>query len=354
MSDIQVEIYVRSSPLGEVGIHWRNISKLEQPNEEPVVLKERVIVRNDGKQVTINSLINDTKPSLILAQYKNKVLLELTGLDAAEVRSKSMGRKISEIVLWIGDVSPKVECQLRKLAACALLSFWQKESNLLTTIRDSIDFDGLNSFKVDIQQIEQLYTDADTHLDLLLSEVSSRVIDTSKSVWLTPKTIDIESQLYDLINQISQTPLPDTEQPVVVVAEFKKEGGHRRIVYRGNVWNAPETKAQKKTTEPSLKTVPPTEPSIPPQTPTSPSRLTIATLMLGLGILIVVILIAIWIIVQCKIPTPVPTSTPTPAPILKEKPFSKTTSPQSSLQPAHIPVLPDHQPLSSQSLSPNA
>ncbi|MBP5976768.1 hypothetical protein HW132_29590 [Brasilonema sp. CT11] len=358
MSYAQVEIYVRSSPLGEVGIHWRNISKPEQPKEEPVVLKQRVIARDDGKQVTINSLINDTKPSLILARYENKVLVEVTGLDAAENRSKRMGRRISEVVLWVGDATPEVESQLRKLAACILLSFWEKESTFLSKIRSAIDFDGLNDFKANAQQIQQLYTDAATHLDDFLSKISPSVVELGESVWLTPKTIDIESQLYTLVKQISQTSFGETEQPVVVVAEFKKEGDtqsvkppadRQQIVYKGNVWKAPETKTEKKTPVPSPEAVPSAQPILPQK---AVPRRTTRIVIVGM-ILLILILLTTWVIAQPKILPPTPTLTPTTIP--KHKPSSKTTNPQSFLQPANIPVLPDdNQPQSSQSRSPDA
>ncbi|NMF62939.1 hypothetical protein [Brasilonema octagenarum] len=374
MSYNQVEIYVRSSPLGEVGIHWRNISKPEQPKEEPVVLKQRVIARDDGKQVTINSLINDTKPSLILARYENKVLVEVTGLDAAEDRSKRMGRRISEVVLWVGDATPEIESQLRKLAACILLSFWEKESTFLSKIRSAIDFDGLNDFKANAQQIQQLYTDAGTHLDDFLSKISPSVVELGESVWLTPKTIDIESQLYTLVKQISQTSFGETEQPVVVVAEFKKEGDTpplrvsvgaasgigeglsvkppaypQQIVYKGNVWKAPETKTEKKTPVPSPEAVPSAQPILPQK---AVPRRTTRIVIVGM-ILLILILLTTWVIAQPKILPPTPTLTPTPIP--KHKPSSKTTNPQSFLQPANSPVLPDdNQPQSSQSRSPDA
>ncbi|BAY96115.1 hypothetical protein NIES37_00410 [Tolypothrix tenuis PCC 7101] len=331
MSNSQVEIYVRSSPLGEeVGIHWRNISKAEKPNEEPVVLKQRVVARDDGKLVTINALITDTKPSLILARYENKVLLELTGLDAAEHRLKRVNRRISEIVLWVGDETPEVEIQLRKLAACALLSFWQKDSTFLTTIRSAIDFDGLNSFKVNAQQIEQLYTDAGTNLNRLLSEVAANNINTSESIWLTPKTIDIESQLYDLVNQISQTSLPNTEQPVVVVAEFKKEeiGDRQWIIYKGNVWQ------EKKTPVSTPDPVPPLPPPLPPLPPPPPPSLT--SLIVIVRIILILILIAILVLAQPqKALTPVitPIPSPTPTTIPNKKPAINKTSPQSSIHP---------------------
>ena len=328
MSDRKVEIYVRSSPLGEVGIHWRNISKSEQPREEPVVLKERVIARDDGQQVTINSLINDTKPSLILARYQNKLLLELTGLDATEARSNKMGRRISEIVLWVGDASETTESQLRKLAASALLSFWKKESTFLTTIRTSIDFDELNSFKADVQQIEKLYTDPDKDLDNLLSKVSPSVINTSESFWSIPQKIHKESQLYDLVREISETSLPETEQPVVVVAEFKKEGDQQQINYKGNVW------VEKKRPAPIPETVPIPEPAATPE-PVSPPKSRPAILRMLLLILIIVL--AIWLVAQSR------AITPNQKPYQKQ-PSSKISRPQSYLQVAKSPILPKNQP----------
>lgn len=345
MSHSPVEIYVRSSPLGEVGIHWRNISKPEQPKEEPVVLKKRVIERSDGKQVTINSLINDTKPSLILARYENKVLLELTGLDAAEARSKRMGRRISEIVLWVGDDSPEAESQLKKLAACALLGFWSKESTFLTAIRSSIDFDGLNGFKVNSQQIEQLHTDASTHLDRLLSEVSPSVINTSEPVWSTPKTIDAQSQLYDLVNQISQTSLPQTEQPVVVVTEFKKEGDRQQVVYKGNVWvekkRPAPTPEPAKTPEPLPTPEPATTPEpVPTPKPAAKIRLVILRIILA-------ILIALAILLIAQSPALTPTHSPKLTPTL-------TPTPSLNPQPVMTPISPDNQPQSYQIQSPDA
>jgi len=134
MSQTSIEIYVRSSPLGSKGIHWRNISKDGQPIEEPEMLKSRIILKDNGKKATINSLINDTKPSVVLARYDDKILLEVTGLEASKERSSQLGRRITEVVLWVGDASPEVELQLRKLYACAMLSLWDKSSAFPKTI----------------------------------------------------------------------------------------------------------------------------------------------------------------------------------------------------------------------------
>lgn len=345
MSHTQIEIYVRSSPLGEVGIHWRNISKPEQPSEEPMVLKERVIVRDDERKVTVNALINDTKPSLILARYENKILLELTGLDATEARSQKMGRRISEIVLWVGDVTDEVELRLRKLAGCALLSFWKQESDFLSLVRSSIDFDGLNSFKANTEKIEQLYADAETHLKRLLSK-DFLEDNRCEAIWSTPNTIKIERDLYNLVSQINQTPLPKSEQPVVVVAELKRESERLQIVYKGNVWKAPEPEKKLQEIVPLEATQSTTLSKVPPPK----TRLAIAGILLGMIITILVVVIIIWVMIYRKIPllTPEPTPTPTEVP----QKIRENLPPQSCPQIENRSVLCDNQSPTFQSPSP--
>ncbi|MUG94826.1 hypothetical protein F7734_21655 [Scytonema sp. UIC 10036] len=131
----------------------------------------------------------------------------------------------------------------------------------------------------------------------------------------------------------------------------------QRIVYKGNVWKAPKTEAEKKTSVPTPETLLPTQPPIPLPSPTVPSRLIIV--MLGL-----VILIAILIIVYHKTPTPIPTPTPTTIPtptptptsttIPKEKISNETLSNPNSLQSANSPVLPGNQTQFPQTRSPNS
>jgi hypothetical protein len=332
MNQSQVEIYVRSSPLGDVGIHWRNITKPDQPVEEPSVLKERIIYRSDGKKVTINSLINETKPSLILAKYEGKILLEVIGLEASEARSHRMGRRISEVVLWVGDASlAEVEVNLRQLAASALLSFCNKETAFATTIRDAIDFDGLDSFKVDSQQIEQLYIDASKNLDNVPSTSYLSQADSSDSIWLTPTTVDTPEHLHALANQISQTLLPSSEEPVVVVAELKRDNTEQRIFYRGNVWIAPPVPKPVEETSPRQEEL---EVDFQKKTPilsTAPaSRPTNRIVILVVILLIVVVSIILWGTTQLKSP-------PTPAPIITPSP---TPTPNSINPPTPTP-LPD-------------
>lgn len=318
MSQNQIEIYVRSSPLGDVGIHWRNITKPEQPTEEPTILKQRVICKDDGRQATINSLINDTKPSIILARYSNKVLLEVTGIDAAEGRSQRMGRRISEVILWIGDASSQeVEAHLRQLAACALISFWNQKHTFATTIREAVNFEGLNSFKANVQKLEQLYDDADKNLaDVLLASPATET-DSYHLVWSSPVTISSDDQLYALAGQISQTLLPDGEQPFVVVAELKSDNNEPRVIYRGDVWAAPPTP------KPAELVLPPQEKVL---TDTQKKTLKLSSLLrlsaaiLVLILLILITVVIIWMTTQPQIaPTSTPTLTPTPTLVPKSK-----------------------------------
>ena len=238
MNQNLIEIYVRSSPLGSVGIHWRNISKNGQPMEEPEILKSRIINRGNGRKATINYLINDTKPSVILARYKGKILVEVTGLEASKERSTQLGRRITEVVLWVGDASTEVESKLRKLAAYAILSVWDENSALLKSIRDAIHFEDLDAFRVDQVGIEQLSADTDTDAE----NFSPKALNHSNpSVWSCPESITNDERLYSLAHQITQVPLPKTENPVVIVAEIK----NGCLEYRGDIWKTPVQLATK-------------------------------------------------------------------------------------------------------------
>lgn len=330
MSQTSIEIYVRSSPLGSKGIHWRNISKDGQPTEEPEMLKSRIILKDNGKKATINSLINDTKPSVVLARYDDKILLEITGLEASEVRSSQLGRKITEVVLWVGDASPEVELQLRKLYACAMLSLWDKSSAFPKTIRDAIRFKDLNDFQVDQAAIKQLYAQTGTYLETFSQTPLEQG---TSSVWATSETINSDNHLHSLAHQIIQSLLPESEQPVVIIAEIKNDC----LEYRGNIWKAPiqpikppvllqkelDSKSEKKNswTQP--------ETALPPT-----NRIVILGVILAIAILVIALTS-----LQPKSPMemapvltappkPTPTATVTPQPMILPTSKTQTTPPK--------------------------
>jgi hypothetical protein len=231
MNQNSIEIYVRSSPLGSNGIHWRKISEVGQPIEEPQVLKSRVVTKSNGKPGTINSLINDIKPSIILARYEGKILLEVTGLEASKERSAQLGRRITDVVLWVGDASEEVELQLRQLAALAILSIRDEDAHFLKVIRDAIQFEDLNDFRVDQAAIAGLSTQPEAS-----SEISSLSIpdQSDASSWLSSEEITSNEHLHTLAQKIKRVSLPgaDEKPTIVVVAEVKGE----YLDYKGDVW----------------------------------------------------------------------------------------------------------------------
>lgn len=151
-----------------------------------------------------------------------------------------------------------------------------------------------------------------------MSTVSLDKVDTSESVWLTPITIDTKSKLYTFAEHIKQTSLPETEQPVVIVAEVKEEGNEQQIIYKGDVWKA----SQVEEPAPPPIEVPENDEkktSLSPATATAVSPPQTRLLVIGI-ILLLAILIAIWLIAQAQFntlhpdPTPTPTAVPTEVP----------------------------------------
>lgn len=330
MSQNSIEIYVRSSPLGPVGIHWRNVSKDGQPMEEPEILKSRIITRDNGKKATINSLINDTKPSIVFARYENKILLEVTGLEASEKRSSQLGRRITEVVLWVGDASAEVEAQLRKLAACAMLGIRDKDSTFLKVIRNAIRFENLDDFRVDQGVIGQLPANPEAYVEFSLSSPLER---SDLSVWSSPDVITKNEHLQSLAQQISQTSLPDTDKPVVVVAEFKDEC----LEYKGNIWKAPIQPMEviasvPEEIEPEKKTLP-----VQPETKSFP---TIRIIILGITTAIAaLVIIAMSFQLKPSVETNPGLTTPQPTPTSSSTP-NTTIGPTSNVLTEPLKIIP--------------
>lgn len=225
----QIEIYVRSSPLGSVGIHWRNVSKPEQLKEDPEILMEQVVPDGDSK-ISVNSAISDKNPCLILAKYNGKVFLEVTGIDATPDRSEKLGRRISEVVLWVGDDNKETEERLRKLAYCALLGLWDLESKFRTTISSSIEFDGLNDYKVKADDLNKIYEDPENHTENLELEDSSH----PNQNYLECNKFKTDKEVVQIATQLRKGSF-DGMETAVVISEIKQTESERWLNHRGNV-----------------------------------------------------------------------------------------------------------------------
>lgn len=237
MTTDQIEIYVRSSPLGPVGIHWCNVSKPEQTKEDPEILAEQVVPDGSSK-ISIDSAINTVKPCLVLAKYNSKVLLEVTGIDATPDRSEKLGRRISEVVFWVGDDNEETEKQLRKLACCALTGLWIQDSKFRKAISASIEFDGLNNYKVDADRLQDIYKHPENYTEEKFLNLETENSLTFSLSYLEPHKLETDEEIAQFAEQLRQASFSDLET-AVVIAEVKQTEIKRWLNHRGNVAELP-------------------------------------------------------------------------------------------------------------------
>jgi hypothetical protein len=150
-------IYVKTSALGQTGIHWRYAkSEEEQPVETPSLIKCKVIERENGQKVIVNDLIDEVKPSLLILrddlEQKQKLLLEVTGIESPQ-RSNQLGRIVLNSIVWIADDCEENEGVIRQLAYSAIQSFLQKDNSFSEMIQRSISFHGLEEFRVSLREV---------------------------------------------------------------------------------------------------------------------------------------------------------------------------------------------------------
>jgi len=231
MNTDQIQIYVRSSALGPAGIHWRNVSKPEQPKEEPEILGQAV-VPDEGSKISIDSAINTVKPCLVLAKYDGQILVEVTGIDATRERCEQEGRRISEVVLWVGDANLETEVKLRKLACCALLGLWNPESDFRRDISSSIKFDGLNDYKVEADVLNDMYKCPEKYFEL-------EGDNSSNHNYLEPNELKTSQEVIQLATQLRDKSF-DSIETAVIISEIKQTESERWLNHRGNVAKQPE------------------------------------------------------------------------------------------------------------------
>ncbi|MBW4478361.1 MAG: hypothetical protein KME54_16245 [Tolypothrix brevis GSE-NOS-MK-07-07A] len=151
------EIYVKTSALGQTGIHWRHIESEErQPVEVPSLIKRQVIEEKNGQIAIVNDLINEVKPSLLIFRNKDneKLLLEITGIESPQ-RSIRLGRKVFNSMVWIADDTEENEVVLRKIAYSAIQNILQKDFSFSGMIEKSVEFYGLEEFRVNLKEVNE-------------------------------------------------------------------------------------------------------------------------------------------------------------------------------------------------------
>ncbi len=166
------EIYVKTSALGQTGIHWRHIeSEQDQPVEVPSLILQ-VIGEENGQIAIVNDLIDEVKPSLLILRDKKKLLLEITGIESPQ-RSIRLGRKVFNSMVWIANDTKENENDtkenevvLRKIAYSAIQNILKEDFSFSRMIEESVEFHDLEEFRVNrirveeyIKDIEELYKD---------------------------------------------------------------------------------------------------------------------------------------------------------------------------------------------------
>ncbi|MBC1240282.1 hypothetical protein [Nostoc sp. 2RC] len=152
-----LEIYVKTSALGKTGIHWRSIESEEhQPIKDPSLIKRQIFREENGQIAIVNDLIDEVKPSLLILRdnTNKKLLLEITGIESPQ-RSTRLGRKVFNSIVWIADDIEENEVILRKIAYSAIQNILQKDFSFSEMIEKSVEFYGLEEFRVNIKNINE-------------------------------------------------------------------------------------------------------------------------------------------------------------------------------------------------------
>ncbi|MEH2408646.1 hypothetical protein [Nostoc sp.] len=293
------EIYVKTSAIGQTGIHWRSIESEErQPVEVPSLIKLEVIGKENGQIAIVNDLIDEVKPSLLLLRDNKKLLLEITGIESPQ-RSIRMGRKVFNSMVWIADDIEENEVLLRKIAYSAIQNILQKDFLLREMIEKSVEFYGLEEFRVNLKEVNEYIEHiepVDSHQFSDLESYQQYQIESKSS-----------ERLEKLAEEFRNYPLPKewvnwdgetkNDGVLIVVTENleKRTILHKAGVWRGFATNVEEpakvvVESTEKKTEvlPSMETFPPEQTQIPNQPIPIPWRIII---MLIVGVIVILFII---------------------------------------------------------------
>ncbi|MDF5710680.1 MAG: hypothetical protein PUP90_24175 [Nostoc sp. S4] len=266
------EIYVKTSALGKTGIHWRSIESEEhQPIKDPSSIKRQIFTEENGQIVIVNDLIDEVKPSLLVLRDNGnkKLLLEITGIESPQ-RSMRLGRKVFNSMVLIADDIEENEIVLRKIAYSAIQNILQKDFSLSQMIEKSVEFFGLEEFRVNIKNINEYIG----YIEPVYSHQFSNT-DSYPKYQIEHKSSE---NLEKLAEELQNYPLPKqwlnwdgktkNDGVLIVVTENleKRTILHKAGVWRGFANNVEEPiKEVVKSTQKKTEVLPPVEKSLPEQ-----------------------------------------------------------------------------------------
>ncbi|CAD5927594.1 hypothetical protein [Planktothrix agardhii] len=224
----ELEVYVRSSPLGKTDFHWRKIENGESILGYPQILEQRIIPKKTGGLGTIEYLINYQKLSFLLMRHSQQLLFLVAGIEALEERSNQLGSTIYNAVAWVvhlddesnnnpdtsNNISPENELMLL-VSVRSLLSFVDKDLEFINTINEAINFKGLEEFEVNLDKINQLTENSADKLKQLLSNLDKAEGD-QQNWYKKDEKIGNEQEIISLAEKIINTGLPEDDLAILI------------------------------------------------------------------------------------------------------------------------------------------
>jgi hypothetical protein len=229
------DIYVKTSAMGQAGIHWRHIcSDDEQPIKTPTLIQDKILTNKNGYPIIVNDLLDEVKPSLLIYRKNGKILLEVSGIESPE-RSNRMGSKVLNLIAWIVEDNDENEKIIRKIAYSAIQNIRGGDLAFSRMVQDSINFYEREEFRCDLTKVKN-------HVDELVEK--SNDFDSAENP-NTKQLININSDEYltELGEDIKKYAFPrkwkdsngaDKEDGVLVVVTEQLE--QKDIFYLAEVW----------------------------------------------------------------------------------------------------------------------
>lgn len=311
------DIYVKTSAMGQTGIHWRHIfSDDEQPIKTPTLIQDKIpiqgkILTENDYPIIVNDLLDEVKPSLLIYRRNGKILLEVAGIESPE-RSSRMGRKVLNLIVWIAENNDENEKIIRKIAHNAIQNILGVNLTFGRMIQESINFYEREEFRGNLKIIND-YVDGLDDLDSEQNPNLEQLISIKSKDYLTQLAEDIKN--YAFPRQWTASNGESKEDGVLVVVTEQLE--QKDIFYQAEVWRGfasnaektPVTEAEVIVSPPSIKNDQSEEKKKAVQSQSKDKSRSLIPLTIILVILILIVIMALQIM-KPKILKPSPQKTP--------------------------------------------
>ncbi|MEB3188894.1 MAG: hypothetical protein VKL42_00945 [Snowella sp.] len=302
------DIYVKTSAMGQTGIHWRQIgSDDEQPIKTPTLIQDKILTNEDGYPIIVNDLLDEVKPSLLIYRKNGQILLEIAGTESPE-RSSRMGRKVLNLIVWIAEDNDENEKIIRKIAYSGIQNILGDDLAFSRMIQESIDFYEREEFRCDRTKVNE-YVNRLDDVDSAENPNLEQLISIKSDDYLTKLAEDIKK--YSLPQKWNDSHGKSKEDGVLVVVTEQLE--QKDIFYLAEVWRGFASNVEKiKSNPPETVSTVPEITAIP--TPNSSTEEEVNTgkkyMVILMAIIVILIIVMSILVIQPKVLKHPPTQTP--------------------------------------------